>query len=109
MTTQLNDFWTDGDTGVALLPEPHPCGHTAREQGCGGCDPGAGFVIDAAGVVQLAPGETDAMILDDPVGDLIGRLRIDEWTNAPSSTLAVGVDAINQGRRHVMPRTLTLG
>lgn len=101
----LDDFWTEGDTGAAILPEPHPCGHTAREQGCGGCDPGAGFVIDENGIVQLAPGETDAMIFDDVT---IFDPDLGESVPMVPRILSLGIDPLNQGRRHIAG-SLTIG
>lgn len=136
------DFWTEGDTGVAILPSapscgkprgccdccegagsdaqcagpcwdcrgtghPHPerddvppCGHLPSVKGCGGCDPGAGWVIDANGVVQLAPGGTDGTIFDRDLGERVPMVP---------RVLSLGVDPINQGRRYVMPGTLTIG
>jgi len=90
---QLDDFWTYGDTGKPLLPPP-------------AADP----VPD---VTILDPDLGESAVLDVIRRDL-ARAVVDEALpellyGDGRGGLTVGVDAINQGRRHVMPRTLTLG
>lgn len=113
---QLDDFWTEGDTGVAILPEPYPCGHTDRTAGCGGCDPGAiEFVRDDGGEWRPVTAEDlDVTIFDRDLGEVVDLSRIPDRAveligEGVFDSLVLGVTPINQGRRHVIPKTLTLG